>query len=515
MYVVTGDEMHQIDRYTMDEIGLNEEVLMENAGQAFFRELIKKIDKDDEIAILIGPGNNGGDGFVIGRLLKEAGFSVDMWLIPSEERVEGAALTHKNAYERIGYRWIKYSQNKQKFSELIKGKYDVIVDAMLGTGINGSVRPPYDEIIIGVNSSKSKVYSVDIPSGLPCTLEEHDEDVYCVKADETFTFQAHKISQFQRKTASFFGEVTVLPIGIPKISFEKIGIKRFVTTEENVTSTLPLRDKFTHKGKVGRALVIGGSFTMPGAAVLMTNACLRAGAGLTTLAVPTSIYPIITNKVTEATFFPVEDVDGEINVANLVKKTNMERFNSIAIGPGLGRKRQQQLFASFKDITAPLVLDADALFHLSKELDEWKNEKRSGETIITPHLGEMSLLTGISLDEIEKHRFEVTKEFAREYGMYIILKGANTLITTPTGEQWINPTGNPSLAKGGTGDVLTGIVTAFLLQHSDVLQALINAVYIHGKAADQCIQLKDCIAITASDIVDQLSRVILSLRCHS
>lgn len=512
MYVVTGDEMHQIDRYTMDSIGLKEEILMENAGQAFCRQLIPQLKKEDRIVVLIGTGNNGGDGFVIGRILKEAGCNVDVWVIPPEEKIRGTALVHKGIYERSGYKWISYQELISKESlEFLFGKYSMLIDALLGTGIKGEPRDPYNQLIASINQAKGKVISVDIPSGV--SGEEGIRSNLSVKACETFTFQAPKLSAFLYPAALNYGELHVLDIGIPKRAFTELQIKRKLIVEEQVKRTLVKRMPDAHKGSVGKALIIGGSLQMTGAPVLTTEACLRSGAGLTTLAVPDVIHPIVSQKTTEATFLPLVS-DGEgIKASSLSEVKSMNKYDAIAVGPGLGRNQDYPLHDIFIDYEGALVVDADGLYHLSKELDMWKKlPRQGGVTVITPHSGEMARLAGTTVRDVEKNRFQLSKDFAELYGMYVVLKGPYTIVTSPAGDQWVNTSGNPSLAKGGSGDVLTGILLAFLLQNKDALTAIYNAVYIHGKTADMLVETHDMVSVTATDLVKWLPKVFKTLR---
>ncbi|SDZ13114.1 NAD(P)H-hydrate epimerase [Evansella caseinilytica] len=514
MYVVTGDEMRQIDRYTMESIGLKEETLMESAGQSFCRQLIPTLGKNERIVVLIGTGNNGGDGFVIGRLLQDAGYETDVWVIPPEEKIHGTAKTHKLIYERSGYQWVSYAAGAAHRLEKQLRQATVIIDALLGTGLIGKPRSPYREVIDIVNAAKGRIISVDIPSGIP-SKEGNDADIAGVKADETYSFQAPKLSAFRYPEAGYYGKLRVLDIGIPAKAFRDLSIVRKVIAEDGVRDTLPNRAPNAHKGSVGKALIIGGSRTMTGAPVLSTNACLRAGAGLITLAVPEEIQSIVSVKTTEATFFPIESDNGSWELDTFAEAFPLHGFQSIAIGPGLGRAQSHHYFSVFDQYEGSLVIDADGLYYLSRELAEWTNGRKGGPTIITPHPGEMAALTGKTIAEVEKNRFAISKQFACAYRMYVVLKGPYTIITTPEGVQWVNTTGKPSLAKGGSGDVLTGIITAFLLQHRCVSEALCNAVHIHGKLADKLAETHDIISVTASDLVESLPVVLRSYRYRS
>ncbi|UCZ53680.1 NAD(P)H-hydrate dehydratase [Bacillus shivajii] len=512
MYVVTGDEMHQIDRFTMEHIGLSEETLMENAGQAFFRQLLRSINKGSKIIILIGSGNNGGDGFVIARLLKEAQIKTNVWLIPQEGKIKGAALRHKEIYENSHYIWHSFEKQPHRFYEQLK-ESDVLIDAMLGTGVKGIPRRPYSTIIEYVNTSwEGKVVSVDIPSGLPS--HECGESFLALNADETYTFDAYKVSTFLPNMDRYYGKVHALDIAIPKRVYENISVKRQVITEEEVKQTLPDRDRYAHKGTAGKSLIIGGSVQMPGASILTTSACLRSGSGLVTLAVPDVILPTVSQKLTESMFLPLRSEDGELTSLS-IDQINDQKFDAIAFGPGVGRANQYQLYKTFNEFDGPLIIDADGLYHLSLELSKWKKGREGGPTIVTPHVGEMARLMNISLDTVEKNRFDISKRLAITYNMYVVLKGPNTIVTTPDGKQRVNMTGNSALAKGGSGDMLTGMILSFVLQHQSVLEAICNAVHLHGKVADERLKEYDVFSITASDLINHLPKVLKSYRYHS
>lgn len=509
MYVVTGGEMHQIDRYTIDQIGMSEELLMENAGQAFVGHLLASISKQEKLIVLIGAGNNGGDGFVIARLLAEKGYQLETWVIPLEERIKGIARSHMEIFKRCGHLFISYDRHREEFSDSLHDG-SIIVDALLGTGVKGQLRQPYLEVIRSVNESGKRVISVDIPSGL--SSFEGGGETNAIIANETYTLQAPKVSRFVYPAAVNYGDVHTIDIGIPKLAFSDVAPNRRLITEEEVRSTLIERSADTHKGKAGRALIIGGALTMTGAPVLTTGACLRAGAGLVTMAVPSCIHPVVAQLSTESTFLLLDEAEGEVSSEALLKDINYRQFDGVAIGPGLGRGTAKSIFDSFQSFQGPIVIDADGLYHMSKELHRWLEQPRSAATVITPHPGEMAMLTGLTVSELEKRRFECSKEFAMKYQMYVILKGPFTIVTSPNGDQWVNATGNASLAKGGSGDVLTGILLAFLLQQHSVVKAICNAVHIHGKLADKMLETHDILSVTASDLVHSLPRVLRSYR---
>ncbi|HHW38450.1 MAG TPA: NAD(P)H-hydrate dehydratase [Bacillales bacterium] len=499
MQVVTANEMYEIDRFTMGEIGLPGVLLMENAGQAFVQKALNYLNQSEKIAVLIGTGNNGGDGFVIARILKSLGYDADVYLIVKEEKVKGDALFHFDAFRSSGYEVIPLCDlNDLQY-------YDVIIDAMLGIGIKGEVKSPYREIITACNGLNNFKIAVDIPSGVPADGSKPFNLAF--KADVTITLQHPKLSAFTYPAREFYGRrLEVVPIGIPpKATQAVVKLDRKCWTEKEVKQTLTNRSPSSHKGTHGKGLVIGGSLPMTGAPVMTTRAVLRAGGGLTTLAIPDAIHSIVASQIVEAMFSPWKAVNGHFSGE---LGTDVSRFDAVAFGPGVGRENggEKILSTLLDNVKAPLIVDADGLFYLAKLKEKLK--QRSRPTIITPHTGEFARLTGYLPTEIENNRFELSRQFALRYGVYIVLKGPYSIVTTPTGSQFVNTSGNAALAKGGTGDVLTGIILAFAMNHSNLQEAVSNAVFAHGKAADVLVEGNHSTRdVIATDVIDALPSV--------
>ncbi|WP_374724678.1 NAD(P)H-hydrate dehydratase [Calidifontibacillus erzurumensis] len=502
MQVVTASEMYEIDRFTMEEIGLSGIMLMENAGQAFVQKALPYLHNDQKIAILIGSGNNGGDGFVIARILKSLEFHADAILIVAEEKLKGDALYHYEIFRKSGYDVHPLTNVN------ILQNYDCIIDAMLGIGVKGELKSPYSELIAACNNLKKLKLAVDIPSGVPAD-GNHPINL-AFKADVTITLQHPKISAFTYPARDYYGKLEVVSIGIPKKATQSVvKLERRCWTEKEVRKTMQRRSPSSHKGMHGKGLVIGGSLDMTGAPVMTTKAVLRAGGGLTTLAIPDVIHPIVASQIVEAMFSPWETENGHFNGE---LGTDVSRFDAVAFGPGVGRESggEKILSTLLDNVKAPLIVDADGLFYLTRLKERLKT--RPYPTILTPHTGEFARLTGCSIEEIEKNRFQLSRKFALEYGVYLVLKGPFTIVTTPSGSQYVNTSGNAALAKGGSGDVLTGIILAFVMNHENLQEAISNAVYVHGKAADVLVNenhsMIDCIA---TDIIEGLPSVFRTL----
>jgi len=491
MYVVTAEEMYLVDDYTINQIGISEDSLMENAGQAVANILRNTIKHGKQVAVLAGTGNNGGDGFVIARALQSYGHQVELWLIPPKEKLVGAAKKAMQIYENSGYKINYIHDDICKLLRRLR-EYDYIIDALLGIGMKGKIRSPYREIIDELNLLDTFIYSVDIPSGVPANGGEMDA---AIKANVTITLQAPKLSAFIFPFAEYYGELMVADIGVPPIVFEKCAPNRAVSN----VPVLPARKLNSHKGIYGKGLVIGGSSRLTGAVVMTAKAALRSGAGLITMAVPDSIHPICASHFLEAMYLPCTSKDGYL--IGTIPYHDLD-VDAIAIGPGLGRTDStKQVVKDALERNVPIIIDADGLYQIDKEL----LKMRTSPTIITPHPGEMASLLGISIKKVEENRFELSKRFALEYGVFIVLKGPYTIVTTPSGEQFVNTTGNPALAKGGSGDVLTGIILALTMQSSDIKVGICNAVYIHGKSADLLIE-KDHTNhdVLATDVIEAI-----------
>lgn len=500
MRVVTGEEMRAVDEYAIENIGIDGKILMENAGRVAAKNIMKIFDKQT-FCILIGAGNNGGDGFVIAKVLKENGkengCEVDVCVIPDSDKISGDAGYHKNIYLNSGFTFTQYDKDTVKNA-------DIVIDTMLGTGVKGEIKSPYAEIFRELNNMDNIIVSIDLPSGLPADESPVPENT--LKADYTLTVGLPKLSYYTHPARNYYGKTKVIHIGIPEKAVEMaVNSERNVWTEKHVVNNWPERADNSHKGSHGKVGIIAGSSNMPGAAVLPTTAAVRSGAGLTTLNTHSDIFSTITNHVPEATLFDRKDDLSEF----------IDDKDIIAIGPGLGvnddtRRTVEYLIDHFE---GPLVIDADGLSRLQELKDKIKNRKHP--VIITPHPGEMARLIDASASEVNKNRFDISREIAVEYGVYLVLKGPNTLVSTPAGETFINDTGNAGLAKGGSGDVLTGMIAAFLGRYENTQHAVSGAVFMHGYTADYILDQESAIeSMTASQIVENLEKAFHKLK-HS
>ncbi|WP_028975635.1 bifunctional ADP-dependent NAD(P)H-hydrate dehydratase/NAD(P)H-hydrate epimerase [Sporolactobacillus terrae] len=497
MHVVSREEMRNIDQYTITHIGLGGPVLMENAGRAVYAALEPECKAGDRICVVIGKGNNGGDGFVIARMLFDSGAKVSTWLAADPQKISGEAADHMRAYCACGGTLLRISDAPETFQQQLD-RADWIIDALLGTGIHGAPYPDDQQVIRWINASKGTVISVDLPSGVPANGEAFDHPA--VLADQTMTLECPKLAQFMQPAARHFGTVRVLPIGIPNKAYQQVGVQRELRMRSDVVRTLPVRDPFSHKGNHGKGLLIAGSKNMPGAAFFSAKAALRSGIGLLKVSVPEAIQPILAAQLPETMYLPRVQV-------------GLDGASGVGIGPGLGREaREEELVCRLveESDTIPCVIDADGLFHLRNHLDLLP--KRHKPAVLSPHPGEMALLTHASVQDVERDRFGISKAFAEKYQVYLVLKGKATLVTAPDGRQIVNPTGNAAMAKGGSGDVLTGILLAFLLQHEQMMDAVSNAVYVHGAAAEELAAREHSLLdVLASDLIEAIPPVLHQL----
>ncbi|MEQ6390087.1 NAD(P)H-hydrate dehydratase [Bacillaceae bacterium S4-13-58] len=496
MYIVTAKEMYEIDQYAMQKVGVDSRLLMENAGRAVAEEIRTLVKEDEKVLILCGGGNNGGDGFVVARTLLLKSYHVEVWQVVSNDKLTAEAKYHKSLFERCGgFVKVVNSPNGLDLSP-----FETIIDAMLGIGVKGPLRGMIREWVEVINKTSIQKISIDLPTGVPAD-EGYKVDV-AVQADHTIVIQCPKVSLFLQSTAEFYGKWRLVDIGLPILLLEDQLSGRRIRTKKDVQSSLPIRHQFSHKGSHGKGIVIGGSREMPNAPAFSVASALKSGIGLVTIGCTWETYQQIRVSIPEATYQQVDPFQEP-------SWADFERYGAAAIGMGMGREEEVQKFIInfLKNFQQPLVVDADALFAIANHLDLLT--KRSSPTILTPHFGEFARLTGKTVSEIEERPFELSKEFAEKYKVYLVLKGPFTIITDLSGSQWVSSTGNPGLAKGGSGDVLSGIILSMILQSSTLIDAIVNSCWIHGKTAD--LWLEDghtSFALTATDLIQRLGHTI-------
>jgi hydroxyethylthiazole kinase-like uncharacterized protein yjeF len=513
MRVLNSAQMREADRRTIEEIGIPSLVLMENAGrqvvaamEAMFSDL-----SDRDVGVLCGRGNNGGDGFVVARTLMQRGVSVSVFLIGKVVDVRGDARTNLEILGRLGVTIVEIADSQAwelHFSEI--GDCTLLVDAMFGTGLNAPIAGLMETVVADVNASGIPVVAIDLPSGLSADSAEPIGD--SIEAGLTVTLAAPKLPLVLPPAETRAGDIVIADIGIPADVLERVdGPRVELLTRASMRELVTPRAADSHKGDFGRVLVVAGSRGKTGAAHLAATGALRSGAGLVTIATPASCLPIVAAMAAEYMTEALAEGEAGLDPENVDRVLEMAR-DVVAIGPGLGQgAATRQFIRSLVDrATMPLVVDADGLNAFSGDPDRLAG-REGRDVIVTPHPGEMARLVGMSTDEVQASRLEIARNFAVAHHVYVVLKGHRTLIATPDEKVFINPTGNPGMATGGTGDVLTGMIAAWLAQLLDAEAACKLAVYLHGMAGDLAEADEGEVAMTAADVAGHLGDAILEL----
>jgi NAD(P)H-hydrate epimerase len=514
MRLVKASEIKEMDRLTIAEIGIPGVVLMENAARGASRVFLAHFapPANSHVLILCGRGNNGGDGYVMARVLSEAGLKVTLLVFAEFQRIAGDALVNLEIFRRMGRDISEVTSERQwkKQRRLLKD-CDFVIDALLGTGISSSVRGLYGKVIEDVNRADKPVTAIDIPSGL--NADTGQVMGVAVQADLTITFGFPKLGQLVFPGAGLVGRLVRTDIGIPVAVAGRIPSRyRLMEAKDFHNLFAPDRPDI-HKGNRGHLLVLAGSTGKTGAAALTSLGALRAGAGLVTLGIPKSQNPVLETKVTEAMTFPLPETP-ESSLSLEAEKAIfklMEGKTAVAIGPGLSTHPETSSLV--RRIVArcplPMVIDADGLNALSSEPEALSRCKN--RAILTPHPGEMARLAGMKTSEVQADRIGVAEAFVEKYGCWLVLKGARTVIAEPEGKIHINPTGNPALSSGGSGDVLTGLIAGFLARGWPPAKAATTGVYLHGLAADRLSEDMGQSGIMAGELLDVVPGLAASL----
>jgi NAD(P)H-hydrate epimerase len=516
MKLVTVEEMQRAER----ECGVPIPQLMENAGLATAQEAWLLLGElaDRRILVLAGPGNNGGDGLVAARHLKDWGADVIVaLLVPRPE--DDANFAQVTEREVPVIQLAEDAANDYKRLTEALGGAELVVDALLGTGRARPIEGDLAEVMRRLGESRAsrlppRLLAVDLPTGLDA--DTGAVDPLCVAADHTVTFAFSKIGLHVLPGAAYAGHVEVVDIGIPTAL--AAGVQTELMDNRLARDLLPERPLDAHKGTFGSALIVAGSLHYVGAAYLSCMGALRTGPGIVTLACGKSIHPVLASKLTETTFEPLTDYDGVISGAevNEVHRILDKGYEALLVGPGLGQGGYQQAFMkalipglSGEHLKA-VVIDADGLNNLAK-IDAWHRLLKL-PAVITPHPGELSRLSGLPTSEIQADRLAVARRCAAEWNVTIVLKGANTVVAHPDGRARISPFANPALASGGTGDVLAGVITGLIAQGVDPFDAASLAVHLHARAADNVSRELGNAGLLASDLLPELPKVIKDLK---
>lgn len=517
MYVLTNKQMQKVDEETIDRICPGIE-LMERAGRNIAEYVIHRYGPEPRKAVIfVGPGNNGGDGLVIARVLYGAGWACSIHLMKPANKFtpdsrKNYQLFSKVLEENAGAR--EFDANRPDWPQRVAedtADADVIIDAIFGTGISGAPRGKALEFIEFINGLPQPVISVDIPSGVNGSTGETPGEA--VVADETVTIGAPKIGSLFHPGKSLAGEVAVVDIGFPDEIISKHASDVFLLDRIEAASMLPFRAPDTHKFNAGTLLLIAGSDQYRGAAILAGEAALRAGCGMVYLGVPASIRSQIDTKLIEAITFALPETDQGTVAADAMSALApyLERADAVAIGPGMGRNDETDRF--IRDLVTkcdkPIVVDADAISAFAGHSD--LIARIPGPAIFTPHSGELQRLLGTEIPAAALDRVEATVKIAETLGVTLVHKGAPTLVASPGEGLWINATGNSALAVGGTGDVLTGLAGGLLAQGCPPADAACVACFLHGRAGELAAREMGVRGVIASDLFLYLGGAMLEL----
>lgn len=514
--LVGAEEMRRIDRLAIDTHGLPSLDLMERAGAGVAQAVLHHLGdlEGRRVVLFCGPGNNGGDGFVAARHLERYGAEPVVAVFAQVSRLAPDAQVNATRWEDDGgaLHELLTEADLQRFLAGL-GPVDVAVDALLGTGSSGAPRGLLEPAIRAFNDLDALKIAVDIPSGIDADLGRVPG--LAVVADHTVTLGLPKRGHYLHPARDRVGRLDVVDIGLPEAAVAAADPTVFLLEPADAGEFLPLWRPDMHKGDRGRLLIVGGSVGLTGAPVLAARAALRAGAGLVTVGIPESLNDILEVKLTEAMTLPLPEAPGRCLAAAALPALDAfaaDRVTAVVLGPGLGRApATREVVLGWIDLPRQrTVLDADALAALRGETARLRSAA-PGRFILTPHLGEAEGLLGIPAAEIAADRIEHARAWAVEHRQFLVLKGSPTVVATPEGEVFVNPTGGPALATGGTGDVLAGLIGGFLAQGLTPLRASLLAVFVHGYTADRITRDRGEYGLIAGDLVDDLPAALAEL----
>ena len=501
MKILSSNQLKELDKYTMEQEPIASIDLMERAAQALTEAIIRRWDTSHPIVVFAGPGNNGGDALAVARMLSQKNYHVEVFLFNTKGRLSEECQTNLHRLKTCGS--IYFTEISTQFDPPILTENHVVIDGLFGTGLNKPLNGGFAAVVKYINASKATVVAIDIPSGLMGEDNTYNIRPHIVRADVTLSIQLPKLSFFFPENEEIVGEWELLDIGLKQSYILAAESPYSILEEEQIRSLIKPRKRFAHKGSFGHGLLIAGSYGMAGASILSAKACLRSGIGLLTVHVPIYNHDLLQTTVPEAI------VQTDIHERYFAEPVDLSKYKALAIGPGLGQEEDTAL-AMMEQIQAsniPVVLDADAINILSSHRN-WLS-RLPKQSILTPHLGELERLTGKCMDTYE--RLTKVKELAAYLHSYIIVKGAWTIIVTPDGRCFLNPTGNPGMATAGSGDVLTGILLALLAQGYSQEEACQLGVYVHGLAGDIAAETMSQMGMTSGDIIAALPQAWMKI----
>lgn len=496
--VATRQEMQAIDAYSIHNIGIPGMVLMEKASMALFEEVVKRIHCHSRSLIVVEKGNNGGDGLALGRLMKEAGYDVTIYEVGGIQRASESYLAQREILTKMG---ISVETN------MPVGAYDVIIDGIFGVGLTREVTGIQKEVIEYLNKQEAYRIAIDVPSGVDASAGKVLGTAFM--ADLTVTFGLSKIGLLLYPGAAYAGEVVIKNIGFPKLAVDEIHPEAY-SYEAGKDEMLPSRNPDSHKGTYGRILVVAGSKNMAGAAYLCANAAYRMGSGLVRIFTEESNRQILQTQLPEAILTSYEGLeDGKEQLKEAISWADV-----ILFGPGRGQGEETRAFLEIlkKYTKVPVVLDADGLNEISamEKQGETYLEDFTVPVIITPHLLEMSRLSGHTVGQLKEERISLAKEFAKKKGVVLVLKDSRTIVTEGQEAFYINQTGNSGMSTGGSGDVLAGMIAGALAAGMNPMEGAAMGVFLHGRCGDEAAKVYGERSFLAGDMIHFLGDVLKS-----
>ena len=502
MKIFSAEQIKQIDEFTIANEPISSIDLMERAAMACVRRIMKLVKTDNELLIFCGKGNNGGDGLAITRLLLERGFNAQAVVINYKDTFSADAEANYNKLKETFGTKISDINSLTDLKEKITHKNYIVIDALLGTGVNKGLEGLLKDTVLFINANFKKIISIDIPTGL-FPDESSKENEMIIHSTLTLTFQFPKLAFLVAENKNYVPEFEVLDIGLSAQAIDEQFTNFYYITKQDIASFLKPRNKFSHKGNYGHALLLAGSKGKSGAAIISAKACLRSGAGLLTVHSNKSTLDALLNHLPEAMS------DEDVNDQFISEIDKPENYDAIGFGPGVGMQEETHIVLKkiLQYYTGKLVIDADGLNILS-ENKTWM-EFLLPETILTPHPKEFERLAGKYESDFEK--IKALKHLALKHNCIFLLKGAHSAVAFPDGTVFFNSSGNAGLAKAGSGDALTGIILGLLSRGYSAPKATLIGMFVHGYAADICAKKKSVESILISDIIEQLPKAFKKL----
>ncbi len=501
MKILSAEQIKVCDAFTIQNEPISSIDLMERATTACIKHIVKNASIDSEFIIFCGKGNNGGDGLAIARFLIKRNYSVKVYIINHSENASDDFKINLERLTELKSEAIFNIDKEEDLKQLEFNPGTIIIDTLLGTGLNKPLSGIVASLVDFINATKLFIISIDIPSGLYADKPNDNSDVI-VHSSITLSFQFPKFSFLMPQNGAYVPEFEVLDIGLDKTFIHKISTPHYYITKADLQPLLKHRQKFSHKGVYGHALLVAGAYGKMGASAIAAKACLRSGAGLLTVQTPKKGIDILQSLIPEA----IVSVDTEEELISELPQ--MDKYTAVGIGPGIGTEAvTESVIKKLLNYAVPMIFDADAINILANN-KTWLSFLQPN-TILTPHVKEFDRLTQKHINDFE--RLESAKQFAIKYRCVLVLKGAYTQTVTPDGNVFFNSTGNAGLAKGGSGDTLTGIILGLLARGYTPPQSALIGVYVHGLAADICLKKIHIESVLATDVINKIPKAFEKL----